>query len=96
MTSKGAILWNYFEFGQVVQEAMTFKDISYLKLWRPFCSAEQNHLCNFGKGYPEEQFYEIILNLGMLVRRRCDLKDFLSGAMTDLLFSAAEPFMQFL
>ena len=22
--------------------------ISYLELWRPFCSAEWNHLCNFG------------------------------------------------
>ena len=35
-----------FEFGSVVQE-VSFKDISYLELWRPFCSAEQNHLCNF-------------------------------------------------
>ena len=53
-------------------------------------------MCNFGKGYPEEQFYEIILNLSLLVRRRCDLIDFLSGAMAALLFNAAEPFMQFL
>ena len=29
---------------------MPFKDISYLELWQPFCSAEQNHLCNFGRG----------------------------------------------
>ena len=29
---------------------MSFKDISYLELWRPFCSAERNHLCNFIEG----------------------------------------------
>ena len=28
-------------------EEMPFKDISYLELWQPFCSAEQNH---FGSG----------------------------------------------
>ena len=27
----------------------------------PFCSAEWNHLCNFGRGYQKEQFCEIIL-----------------------------------
>ena len=52
---------NDFEFGLVVQEMP--KDIFYLELWRPFCSAERNHLCNFGRGYQEEQFYEIIFNL---------------------------------
>ena len=31
---------------------MSFKDISYLELSGPFCSAEQNHFCNFGRGYP--------------------------------------------
>ena len=40
-----------FEFGPVVQEEMSFKDISYLELWWPFCSAEGNHLCNSGRGY---------------------------------------------
>ena len=42
---------------------MPFKDTSYLELWRVLCSAEQNHLCNFGTGHNEEHFYEIILNL---------------------------------
>ena len=39
---------------------MLFKDTSYLELWWPFCSAERNNLflCNFGRGYPEEQFYK--------------------------------------
>ena len=31
-----------FDFGPVVQEKMAFTVISYLELWRPFCSAEQN------------------------------------------------------
>ena len=73
---------------------MLFKDISYLEHWQPFCSAEQNHLCNFGRGFDEEQFCEIILNLCQWFRRCC-LKDFLSGALAVLLFGGAEPFMQF-
>ena len=76
----------------MVQEEMLFKGISYLELWQPFCSAEHNHLWNFGWGYYEEQFCEIILNLGQ--RFRC-LKDFLSGALAALLLGGAEPFMQF-
>ena len=79
----------------MVQEEMSFKDISYLELWRPFCSAEQSHLCNFGRGHYEEQFCEIIFNLGQWFRRRCHLKDFFSGALAALLFSGADPFMQF-
>ena len=58
-----------FEFGPVVQEEMLFKDISYLELWHPFCSAKRNHLCNLGRGYYKEQFCEIILNLGQWFRR---------------------------
>ena len=68
---------------------MRFKDISYLELWRPFCSAERNQLCNFGRGHHEEQFCEIILNLGQWFGRCC-LKDFLSGALAAILFSGAE------
>ena len=65
---------------------MPFKGISYLEFWQPFCSAERNHLCNFGRGYQEEQFCKIILNLGQWFRR-CLLKDFLSEALATLLFS---------
>ena len=65
---------------------MPFKGISYLELWQPFCSAERNHLGNFGRGYYEELFCEINLNLGQWFRRRCCLKDFLSGALAALLF----------
>ena len=74
---------------------MLFKDISYLELWQPFCSVEWNQLCNFGRGCYEEQFCEIILNLGQRFRRRCRLKDFLSGALAALLFGGVEPFVQF-
>ena len=76
-------------------EEMPFTDISYLELWQPFCSAEHIHLCKFGRGCYEEKFCEIILNLGQWVRRRCRLKDFLSGALAGLLFGGAKPFMQF-
>ena len=65
----------------MVQEEKLFKDISYLELWQPFCSAERNHLCNFGRGYHEEQFCEIILNLNL--RRRCILKIFLIWSSGD-------------
>ena len=41
---------------------MLFKDISYLELWRLFCSADPIHLCNFGRGCVEEQFFKLILN----------------------------------
>ena len=67
----------YFEFGQMVPEEMSFKDISYLGLWWSFCSAEQNHLCKFGRGYQEEQFCEIILNMDQWFRRYHFKKSFL-------------------
>ena len=51
-------------------------------------------MCNFGRRHHEEQFCEIILNLGQWFRS-CHLKDFLSGVLAALLFSGAEPLMQF-
>ena len=66
---------------------MSFKDTSYLELWLPFCSAEQNSLCNFGRGYYEEQFCEIILTLDQWFRRRCLLKIF-------LIWSSGGPFVK--
>ena len=74
---------------------MPFKGISHLELWQPFCSVDRNHLCNFGRVYQEEQFCEIILNLGQWFRRRYILKDFLSGAPATFLFSGAGQFRQF-
>ena len=66
---------------------MLFKDISYLELWQPFCSVEMNHLCNFSRGYTEEQFCKIILNVDQWLRRKCHLKIFLSRPLVALLFS---------
>ena len=83
------------KFRPAVQEEMLVKDISYLKLWQPFCSAKQKYLCNFSREYNEEQFCEIIFNLDQWFRRKCLLKIFLSGALTALLFSGADPFVQF-
>ena len=45
---------------------MSFKDISYLELWWSFCSAQQNHMCNFGKGHYEGYFCELILNMDQI------------------------------
>ena len=57
---------------------MLFKDtcIFYLQLWSPFCLAEWNHLCNFGRGQYEEHLCEItcILNRDQWFRRKCCLK----------------------
>ena len=52
-------------------------------------------MCNFGRGYKEEQFCGIILNLYQWFKRRCLLKIFSSGALAAHLFSRAEPFVQF-
>ena len=74
---------------------MSFKDISCLDLWQPLCSAEGNHLCNFGRECYEEQFCEIILNLGQWFRRRCHLKDFISGALVSLRLGGAHRLCNF-
>ena len=52
------------------QEKTSFKDTSYLKLWWPFCSAEQCHLCNFGRGHHEEHFSGIIFEFGPVVQEK--------------------------
>ena len=41
------------------------------------CSADLNHLWNFGRRHHEDQFCEIILNLNERFRRKCLLKVFL-------------------
>ena len=45
------IIPNNIEFGIVVQEEMQFKDISYLELRWPICSAEQHRFCSIYKGF---------------------------------------------
>ena len=60
---------------------MSFKDISYLALWRPLCSVEWNHLCTIGRGHYWEHSCEIILNLDQWLRR-CLKKKFTDDART--------------
>ena len=79
----------------MVQEEMSFKDMSYLEFLQPLCSVERKHLCNFGRRHHKEQFCEIILNLDQWFRRRCCLRYFLAGALVALLISELEPFLQF-
>ena len=50
--------------------------ISYLELWLPLHSTEQNPLCNFGRGHYGEHSCEIILNLDQCFRRCCLKKKF--------------------
>ena len=59
----------YDDLDQWFRRIYRLKDISYLELWWPLCSAEWNHLCNFGRVYYQEQFCEIILNLDQWFRR---------------------------
>ena len=69
---------------------MPFKGNSDLEPWQPLCSAQCNYLSNFGRGYYEEQFCIIIMNLGQWFRR-FRLKEFLSGALAALQFGGAKP-----
>ena len=69
---------------------MYFKDISYLELYQPFCSAKQNHVCNFGRGQYEKHIFEFISNLAQWFRRSSRVKYLLFGAMADLLFSGSD------
>ena len=44
----------------MVQVEISFIDISYLELWRPFYSAERNHFGTFGIGYQQGQFCDFL------------------------------------
>ena len=77
---------NYFEFGPVVQEGMSLKDISYLGLWQPLSSVEWNYLCNLGRRHHEEQFCEIIIKLVQWFRTRSRLN-------IVLIWSSGSPFV---
>ena len=82
------------KFGSVVQEAMLFKDISYLELWRPFYSADQKHLCNFRRRLHEKQFCEIILNLNQWFMRKYLLEIFLIWSFGGPFVQLVEPFVR--
>ena len=51
----GNIHVNLYEIWTVVQEEISFKDISYIELLQPICLVDWNHLCNFGRMHHEEQ-----------------------------------------
>ena len=56
----------FFKIGRLDEEEMLLKSFSlffFFLLWRPFCSAEQNHFSNFDRGSPKEHFYLFILKL---------------------------------
>ena len=59
----GKIRVKLFEIWTSVTAEKSFKDISYLELWQPFCSVDWNHLCNFGRRHHEEQSCETVLHL---------------------------------
>ena len=53
----------------MIQEELSFKDISYRELCWPPYPVEQNFLDNFGIGHHEEHFFEIIMSLDLWFRR---------------------------
>ena len=63
-------IWNSGSGGDIIQRYFLSR-----VLVAP-CSAEQNHLCKFGRGHHEEQFSTFILNLDQWFKRCC-LKTFL-------------------
>ena len=64
-------MWNYFEFEPVVQQDMSFKDISYRELW-----LQSWTICAIlGKGNYEEQFCDFFFQLGPAVQEGMPLKD---------------------
>ena len=79
---------NYFRFGTVVYDMISFKFVSIFNSGTHFT---QYHLCNFERGYFRIHLCEITLNLDQLLMRSCHL--FL--ALVAVLFSGAEPFVQF-
>ena len=54
---------------------------------------EQNHLCNFSRGYYGEQFCDILFEFGPVVQEEMPFKDILSGAQVAFSFSVAKPFV---
>ena len=74
---------------------MLFKVFLILSSGNPFVRLSVTICAIYGRKYKEDQFCESILNFGQWFKRRCRLKDFLSGALAALLCGEAKPFMQF-
>ena len=84
---------NYFEFGLVVQEEVSFKDMFIWSSASHFVQQSRNICAISGRGHYEEQFYEFSTNLGQWFCRSCCLKKFFYGALAALVFCGVEPFM---
>ena len=67
---KGQFCDFFVNFGPLVQEEKSFKDISCLELWRIRCSVEWNRLCKIGGRHHGLQICEIKLLLGQWFRRK--------------------------
>ena len=76
-----------FIFGPVVQQKKGY----LFHLWWPFCSAERNHLCHYGRGHYREQSFEIIF--GPVVQKMAFIVFFLF--LAHFVFGGAAPFVLF-
>ena len=56
--------------------------ISYLELWWPSWSVEQNHLCNFEKGHHGEHSCEVLMKFGPVVQEDMLFKEKVYGCRT--------------
>ena len=77
---------------------MRFKAISYLELWQPFCLAERNHLYILVEGIKRKilrNYFELGSVVQMFFLKKKKKIKILSGALATLLFSGADPFIQF-
>ena len=74
---------------------MTCKDIYNLELCQPLFFSSAEPFLQFCRGYEEEQFCEIILNLDQWFRRRCHLNDSVCEVLAALMFGGADSFVRF-
>ena len=72
------------DISHLAAEKMLFEFFSYLGLWQPLCSIEQNHLCVFGRRHHEEYFCK--LEFGPVAQGKCHLKTF-------VIWSSGSPFV---
>ena len=82
-----------FKLGPEVQE-MSFKNIFIWSSAGPFVQQSRTICAIMVEGIKKNNSVNLFLILGQWFRR-CHLKCFLSGALAALMFSGAEPFMQF-
>ena len=64
------MLKDYYKFGRMVQMEMLFKEFSIFN-YGDRCSADLNHLHNFGRGQYWGHSYESVFNLDQCTKRCC-------------------------